>query len=40
MLPACGSGFQQRSQEAREPGADASGDNGTVGSEEGGAVID
>ena len=39
VLPACGAGFQQRSQEERV-GMVASGDNGAVGNEEGGAVVD
>jgi len=39
VLPARGSGFQQRSQEERESGRAASGDNGAVGKEEGGAVV-
>jgi hypothetical protein len=40
VLPACGSGFQQRSHEERESGVVASDDNGAVGNEEGGAVVD
>jgi hypothetical protein len=40
VLPACGSGFQQRSQEERESGVVASGGNGAVGNDEGGAVVD
>ena len=39
MLPARGSGFQQRSQEDRGSVMEASGDNGVVGNEEGGAVV-
>ena len=40
MLPARGSGFQQSSQEDRGSAMAASGDNGAVGNEEGGAVDD
>jgi hypothetical protein len=40
VLQACGSGFQQRSQEERESGVVASGDNGAVGNEEDGPVVD